>query len=184
MIVFDRVARPDHRRLSSPGMVAEQRALHLFRQRCGDAVGINRVVVESLRLEENLMAVTLAEPHDLVFDRRAIARTATGDLAGIHRRAMHIGADDFMRGVGGAGDAALDLRIVDPVGQHRKRLGRIIARLHLHGGPVDGAAVEPRRRSGFQPAKRKAEALQRERKPQCRRLADAAGRASFSPRNG
>ena len=52
-----------------------QRRLHIFRQRCRDAVRIDRRVVETFRLEKNLMPVALAEAHDLVFDRRAIART-------------------------------------------------------------------------------------------------------------
>ena len=40
------------------------------------------------------MAVALAEAHDLVLDRRAIARARGCDLPGIDRGAMHIGADD------------------------------------------------------------------------------------------
>ena len=40
--------------------------------------------------------------------------------------------------------------VFDARRQHRKRLGRIIARLHLQRRPIDGAAIEPRRRSGFQ----------------------------------
>ena len=58
----------------------------------------------------------------------------------------------------------------------RERLRRLVARLHLERGPVDGAAVEPRRRAGLEPAERKAEPLQRARKPERRRLADPAGR--------
>ena len=73
--------------------------------------GIDRGVVQPFRLQENLVPVALAEAHDLVLDRRAIARPAARDLAGIHRRAMHVGADDPMRGLGGPGDAALDLRV-------------------------------------------------------------------------
>ena len=122
------------------------------------------------------MPVALAEAHDLVFDRGAIARAAARDLAGIHRRAMHVGADDLVRRRRRAGDAALDLRRFDPLGQHRERLGRIVARLHLERGPVDGLAVEPRRRAGLEPAQRKPKPLQRERKPDGRRFADPAGR--------
>ena len=60
------------------------------------------------------MPVALAEADDLVLDRGAIARPAALDLAGIHRRAMHIGADDLMGLRRRAGDGALDLRRFDP----------------------------------------------------------------------
>ena len=78
--------------------------------------------------------------------------------------------------VGGAGDAALDLRVRDPLGQRRERLRRLVAGLHLQARPVDGAAVEPRRRAGLQPAERKPKPLERRDKPSRRRLADPAGR--------
>ena len=81
-----------------------------------------------------------------------------------------------MRGVGGAGDAALDLGVVDALGQYRERLRRLVAGLHLERRPVDGAAVEPRRGSGLEPAERKARPLERARQAERRRLADAAGR--------
>ena len=122
------------------------------------------------------MAVAIAEADDLVLDRRAIARAAALDLAGIHRRAMHIGPDHLMGRRRGPGDAALDLRRGDPLGHHRKRLRRIVAGLHLHRGPVDGRAVEPRRRAGLQPPEGEAGALEGSREPDRRRLADPARR--------
>ena len=81
-----------------------------------------------------------------------------------------------VRGVGRAGDAALDLRRLDALGEHRERLRRLVAGLHLDRGPVDRRAVEPRRRAGLQPAEREAEPLERARKPDGGRLADPAGR--------
>ena len=135
MVVFDGVARPHHARLFEPRNGRHQRELHVLRQRGRNAVRIDRGVVETFRLEENLMAVALAEADDLVLDRGAIARAAALDLPGIHRRAMHIGPDDRVRRLGGAGDAALDLRVLDPLGQHRERLRRLVAGLHLAGSP-------------------------------------------------
>ena len=122
------------------------------------------------------MAVAIAEADDLVLDRGAIARAAALDLAGIHRRAMHIGPDHLMGRRRGPGDAALDLRRRDPVGHDRKRLRRIVAGLHFDRGPVDRGAIEPRRRAGLEPAERKAGAFERGRKAHRRRLADPAGR--------
>ena len=122
------------------------------------------------------MAVALAEADDLVLDRGAIARAAALDLPGIHRRTMHVGPDDGVGGLGGAGDAALDLRILDAFGQRRERLRRLVAGLHLQARPVDGAAVEARRGAGLQPSERKADALQGPRQADGGRLADPAGR--------
>ena len=89
---------------------------------------------------------------------------------------MHVRPDDVVRRLVGARDAALDLRRRDALGQRRERLGRLVARLHLDGGPVDGRPVEPRRRAGLEPAERKAESRKRERKADGRRLTDAPGR--------
>ena len=160
-IIFDRVTRTDELGLLQSGNGRDQSVLHVFRQRCRNAVRINGVVVESFRLEKNLMAVAFAEFYDLVFDRRTVTRTATCDLAGIHRRAMHVVANDLVRGGNRARDAAFDLRIGDAFGQHRERFGRIVAGLHLDALPIDGAAVQPRRRAGLQAAEREAGAFER-----------------------
>ena len=45
---------------------------------------------------------------------------------------MDVVANDPMRRFIGPGDAAGDLGIFDPLGEDRKRLRRLIARLHLH----------------------------------------------------
>ncbi len=150
--------------------------LDLLRERGRNAVRIDGVIVEPFRLEEDLVAVPLPETDDLVLDRRAIARAPAIDLAGIHRRTMDIRPDDGVGGLGGPGDAALDLRVLDPGGQGRERLRRLIARLHIQRGPVDGPAIETGRRAGLQAAEGKADPLQRLGKPHRRRLPDPAGR--------
>src|SRR5262245_57778618 len=122
------------------------------------------------------MPVALAEAHDLVLDRGAIAWTFARNLAGIHRRAVDIVADDAVGRSVCAGDTELDLGIVDALGQHRKRLWRLVARLHLHRGPVNGATVEPRRRSGLEPPQPKSQSLQGQRQAERRRLPHASRR--------
>ena len=81
-----------------PGNCCDERVLHLFRKRRRNSVWIDGVIVETFRLQKNLMAVALAELHDLVFDRRTITRTAACDLSRIHRRTMNVVADDLVRG--------------------------------------------------------------------------------------
>jgi len=89
---------------------------------------------------------------------------------------VNVVADDAVsRGVG-AGDAALDLGVIDALRQHRERLRRLVARLHLHCGPVDGVAVEAWRRSGLEPPERKSQSLQSQRQAERGRLAHASRR--------
>src|SRR5689334_12275153 len=92
---------------------------------------------------------------------------------------MHVRPDDLVGGFGGAGNAALDLRIFDARGEHRKRLWRLISGLHFNGTPVDGPPVKPRGRPRLQPRERKAGALQGQRKLQRWRLADPSGWGLF-----
>ena len=74
-----------------------QRRLHVARQRGRDAVRVDRVVVQPLGLEEDLVPLALGEAHDLVLDRRAVARPDAGDLPRVHRRAVQVGADHGVR---------------------------------------------------------------------------------------
>src|SRR5690606_4301956 len=94
MVIFDGIAGAQDARLFEAGDARDERHLNLFGQRGRDAVRIDGVVVEAFRLEEDLMTVALAEADDLVLDGWAIARPATLDLAGIHRRAVDIRLDD------------------------------------------------------------------------------------------
>ena len=61
------------------------------------AVDVDLVRVQAFGLEEELVRALVGELDDLVFDRRAVARADGLDLAAVHRRAMHVLADDAMR---------------------------------------------------------------------------------------
>ena len=127
------------------------------------------------------MSLAIGEADDLVLDRGAIARANALDLPGIHRRAVEIGADQSMARRRGPGNEAADLRDANFIRQKRKRLRRIIARLRLEAGPVDGLAIEPRRRAGLQPPHGKADPVQAVRQADCRRLIDTAARPGIEP---
>ena len=98
IVVLDGIAGPDDARGLEAWDGLEERMLHVLGQRGRDAVRIDGVVVETLRLEKDLVAAALLEADDLVFDRGTIARADALDGAGVHRRAIEIGGDD---GVGG-----------------------------------------------------------------------------------
>ena len=68
-----------------------------------DAVGVDRVVVEALRFQEDLVAVAVGEAHHLVLDRGAVARPAALDGAGEQRRAVDVGADHRVGGIAWCG---------------------------------------------------------------------------------
>ena len=176
VVVLDRVARPDHAGIFQPGNGPEQRLLHIAGQGGRNPVRIDRVVVEPFRLEVDLMARFVGEADDLVLDRRAIARPGAADLAGIDRRAMQVGADQIVAGGAGMGQMTGDLRRRNPLGHIGEGRRFIVARLDFEPGPVDGPAVQARRRSRLEPPQRKPELAQGARQPVGGRIADPSGR--------
>ena len=148
--------------------------LHVFWKRGGNAVGVDEGGFEAFGLEEDLVAVAIAEALHLVFDRRAIAWTAAFDRASKERRSVDIGLDDGVRFGSGAGDRAIDLREAASgrEGGHRP-VGRL-GRLALEASPVDRPTVEARRGSGFESAIGQSQFLDLVGETQCGALADAA----------
>ena len=75
---------------------------------------------------------------------------------------MHVFANDAVRFFGREGDVAGDLRVVmrDPLGAEAEGRGIGVSGLHLEALPVDGAAIEARRRAGLEAAAAQAEVLQ------------------------
>ena len=112
------------------------------------------------------MRTLVGKPVDLVLDRRAVARPLTGNLAAIHRRQMHRFGNDPVRFRRCAGDAAFNLRHVNPCGHGRKRHRRIVCRLHIKRRPVDRPPVKACRCACFQTAYRKIKRPQ----PRCQRV--------------
>ena len=98
------------------------------------------------------MTLAVCEAGDLVLDGGAIARPRAADLAGIHRGAVQIGADDGVGRRYGAGNAAGNLRRGDFRRQKRKGRRRFVARLHLKCRPINRAAINSRRRAGLEAA--------------------------------
>ena len=64
---------------------AEKRALEVLRQRRRHALDIHFVGREALRLDEDLVAVAVGKPHDLVLDRRAVPRAGRPDRTAVER---------------------------------------------------------------------------------------------------
>src|SRR5688500_9158004 len=103
------------------------------------------------------MALLLREADDLVLDRRTVARTGGADLAGVHRRAVKIRANEVVRERAGVRQPAEDLRVFEAIGQDRERTRALVARSNLELRVVDGRFVDTRRRAGLEPAEAQAE---------------------------
>src|SRR5438067_5020475 len=116
---------------------------------------------QALRLDEDLMALLLCETHHLVFDRWAVARTGGVNLAGVHRRAMEIGADQFVRDLAGVGQMAKHLRQRKRVGEDRKRARLGVARRFLEFREVDRGAIDARGRAGLEATEFESEVAER-----------------------
>src|SRR5690242_21763936 len=105
--------------------------------------------VQSLRFEEELVLQLVRKLDDLVFNRRAVARTDGLNLPRVHRRAMNVLANDAVCFFGRERDVAWHLLLRDLLGAEAKRSGIIIAWLHGKARPIDGAAVEAGRSTGL-----------------------------------
>src|SRR5205814_3245107 len=80
--------------------------LYLIRQTRGDPVNVVFFRMTALGLQKKLMRGLVGKLHDLVLDRRTIARTGTLYPAGVKRRTMQILLDDFVGLRSGVGNPA------------------------------------------------------------------------------
>jgi len=136
--------------------------LHVQRQAGGQAAGVDLVRVQALRLDEDLVAFVVGEADDLVLDRRAVARPAPRDAAGVQRGAVQVRADHRERRRRGPRDVARHARQGRADGSPRaERPGRGVARLDLHLVEVHGRLSYSRGGPGLQPTDGQAHASQR-----------------------
>ena len=174
IIVFNRVARSDHSCTLEPGDRLQQGLLDLGGEAGGNAVGIDGIVVQPLRLEEDLMMVAIGKPHHLVLDGGTITRPTTGDLTAIDRGKMEVGTNDAMRCRRRRGDGAGDLPVGDALGERAERLRLGISPILVEPLPINAEAIKARWSAGFQPPEGEAQPFERQGKPNRRGIADAA----------
>ena len=134
------------------------------------------MIGKSFWLKENLVRGAVREAHHLVLDRGAVAGAPALDRTRINGRAREVAANEVVAFRPRGGDVAAHLRPRDHTGKEGEGLGRLVALLRFQRGPVDGAAVEPWRGAGLQPAEAEAQPLKGERKARRRRVADTARR--------
>ena len=179
-VVFNRVAGPQHHRLFQPRQRMHEIVLDLRRKTHREAVDVDLVDVQTLRLEKNLVPLAVRKPHHLVFERRAIARADTGDLAVEQRRVVDVGANQLVNPVVRVEQMAVDLWPIDRVGFERKRHRRIIAALGVEATEINRSAIQAGRRPGLEPAPLETEGSSRTR-PDRARAARRRGRTAAAP---
>ncbi len=175
IVILDSITGSDHGsgRQSRDGF--QKFLLDLLRQAGRYAVRVNSVVIKAFGFEKNLVPAAIREPHDLIFYRWTVARTAGFNLAAINRRAIEIGPDEIMAGFRGPGNKTGYLGRCYLFRQERKRTGRMIALLLGQCRPIDGSSIQPGRCPGFKPPQRKTKFRKGIRKPRARRLAITTG---------
>jgi hypothetical protein len=72
-----------------------ERLLYLSRQRHRESIHINLVDVEAFGFQVQLMSLTLREPHDLVFERRAVPRADAVNLPVVKRTPVDVLANEI-----------------------------------------------------------------------------------------
>ncbi len=83
--------------------------LNILGQRGRNPVRIDRVIVQSLWLKENLMRGFIGKANDLILNRRAIARADALNMTTVHGRAVEVVANDLVRRLIRVGDPTGDL---------------------------------------------------------------------------
>ena len=86
-----------------------QLLLHRRGQTHRVAVDVDLVDVEPFGLEKQLVPLAVREPHDLVLERRAVARADAADLAVEERRLADVRAHELVDALGRVQQVAVDL---------------------------------------------------------------------------
>ena len=108
----------------------------------GEPVDVQLTRVESLGLEEDLVALGGRELHDLVLDRGAVARAAAADRAAIQRRLLEVALNDLLQFLAGPRDPAWHLaRPLDPL-VDREAILVAVAVLPLDLAPIHRAPID------------------------------------------
>ena len=116
--------------------------LHGDGEGSGEPVDVQLTRVESLGLEEDLVALGGRELHDLVFDRGAVARAAAADRTAIQRRLLEVALNDRLQFLAGPRDPAWHLaRPFDSL-VDREAIFVAVAVLPLDLAPIHRAPID------------------------------------------
>ena len=151
-VVFDGVAGTQHLGPLEAGNGGDDCQLHVDGQGRAHAIDVDLVRLQALRFQIKLVRFLIGKLDDLVLDRGAIASPDAVDLSAVHRRAVHVIADDAVSFRRGVSDVAWHLLLRNLAGAEAERSGIPVARLGGETRPIDGASVQTRGGSGFEAA--------------------------------
>ena len=158
-VVLHSISRSNDLAVFEPRERSDYVVLHRFGQRHRQPVDVDRLRLQAFRLEMQLVPLPVREPHDLVFEGRAVARTDPCDPSVVQRAGVDAPAHDVVRRLRGVERPAGDLVRRGRRAGERKRDRRLIAVLLDESScthvafEVDAAPIEARRRSGLQAAR-------------------------------
>jgi len=118
------------------------------------------------------VARPIGEPDNLVLEGGTVTRPRRTDRSVEQWRAAQVVTDDSMHASIRASQEAVDLRLIDPIGEERERHRLRITRLWRQSIEVQGSTAQPGRGAGLQPPHPEAEPGERRRKPRRGRLSD------------
>src|SRR6266850_3502870 len=150
VVVLDGVTGARHPCTLESGYGVQKLELHGDGEGSRKSVHIQLGRVESFGLEKDLVTLCLGELHDLVLDRRTVARPTTTDRAPVQRRLLQVALDDVLHFLPGPGDPAGDLtRPLDALVEREAELTGV-AVLSLDLTPIHRSAIDARRRAGLE----------------------------------
>ena len=125
-VVFDSVSRPDHLSRFESRQGANQALLDLRRKAHRKPVQIDLISRETFGLQEQLVTLAIGKTHHLVFERRTIARTNSGNLPVVQRRFVDMLPHEVVDGHGRIERVTRNLRRAE-----RRRHERKGDRVHI-----------------------------------------------------
>src|SRR6266404_6065625 len=110
-VIFNRVCRPEYFGVFTTDDCFDHLDLDIKGQRRREAVHVNFVGSNSLRLQEDLLSFLFWELNNLVFDRRTVSWSNSLNDTRVQRRFVEVSLDDLGRRLGGIGNIAWQLSI-------------------------------------------------------------------------
>ncbi len=156
-VVLHRIAVSRDDRGLEAGQGPDDTVLNIWRQRRGNPIQIEPRMLQSLGLDEDLMAFFVGKADHFVLDGRTVPRTGCLDLAGVHRRAVQVRTDQLVGDGTGICNVTEHLRERDRIREDGEGPRSCVADRWLHLREIDGVPGDARRGTGLEPAESKSE---------------------------
>ena len=151
-VVLNGIGAAGHFRVGQTGNGVHHFHLHVFRQRGRKSLNIQLPGIQTHGLHKQLMPGLIREGHDFRLDGGAVPGADALNDPGINGAAVQIFPNDFVGALIGVGQPANCLIIGHLLAFKGKGLDVLIARLNFHFVKIHRPGIDPRGRTGFEPA--------------------------------